>query len=77
MFKSFWDETLNDTKAAHRQYGDQSTEVERLLSYLTWATSKIERILQRIATIKQDNADLTKIQAPSAVQPRTPQLAIF
>ena len=75
MSKSFWDETLNDMKAALRQYGDQSTEVERLLRDLTWTTNMFERTVQAIAKVKQDNANLTKIQAPSTVQPETPQLA--
>ena len=35
----------------------------------------MERIMQAIATVRHDNADLTKIQAPDTAQPRTPQLA--
>ena len=66
--KSFWDETFSNAKDALRHYGDQSTEFERHLRYVTLATNLVEPVVRAIAKVKQDNANLETIQVRSSVQ---------
>ena len=72
--KSFWDETFTSAKAALRHYGDQSTEFERHLHYVTLATNLFEPVVHAIAKVKQHNANLKTIQARSPVQQTAPPL---
>ena len=74
VVKEFSKLCLMQMEIIARDSGKHSPLYQKYEGYLASTMTVVDTIANKAAKIKKDNANLTKIQAPSTVQSRTPQL---